>query len=746
MSILAKRIVRVCVIIGILVAIQFPLTPPNPAKGSFNRLAGSDRYQTAVAISQKGWEKSDFVVLVKGYEFANALCAGPLAIKYNAPILFIGTYSIDSNTYNEIKRLQAKTAVIICEFGAVSGTVDQTLSSAGISNIERISGSDRYETSVEIAKRLGSKEVAIATVDQYADALSIAPIAAAKGFSILLTPSDSLPAVIKQHINNYKIDRTYLIGGTEVIGKEIEKQVPSPVRLAGNDRYDTNRLIMEKFASDLDFNKIYAATGEGENGYADSLAGVVLAGKTSSPIVLNSKTLPKSTRDFILSKMTVASYIIALGGEEVVPYQVVNEYNESLNKVRKSVFNQKGNYGPTSGTSTIAGSLAVEAPDITVQNTTIEGDLLLGEGIGNGTVQLNNVTVKGRITIRGGGVDSIIGNNLTAKTAVIDVPYEGKVAFRLKGKSKVDSLTIETNCIIDDSDATTEGFKDINIIRGKDVTLKGGYNTVGVSSNGIAVAMNTATVKTYNAKSRQNITGSGTVSTANIYSNGVVFYFSPSVTNVDKGLQAYVAGQIVSEGTTKGSGTSTSTSTNSSTTTSTPITNLSASAGNEQVSLSFASPTGATSVILQQSINGGTSWTNVSSVSLTAASTSATVTGLTNGQTYHFKLVVSGGTKAGDSNIVSATPASQPISDLAGTTGSGQVTFTFSAPTGAASVVLQQSTDGGTTWSISATSVLTASSTSAVVTGLSSGQIYRFRLVVTGGSRAGNSNIINVTL
>lgn len=728
-----KRMILVCLMSGFFILLQLFVPQPQSAGAAYSRLAGSDRYQTAVAISQKGWNKSDYVVLVKGDEFADALCAGPLAKKYNAPILFTEKYSINASILQEIRRLGVVNVIIVGGYGAISGYVEQNLNSAGITNIERIYGSSRYGTSVEIAKRLGSKEVALTTANQYADALSISAVAAAKGFPILLTSPDELPDEVKMHLKNYKIERTYLIGGTKVIGKEIESQVPSPIRLAGIDRYDTNRLILEKFSTDLDFNKIYCAIGEGESGYADSLAGVVLASKTSSPIVLNGKTLSPATQDYIQSKMTVASYIIVLGGEVAVSYDVLNDYSESLDKVVKSVFNQKGTYGPASGTSTISGSLAIEAPDIKVQNTVIEGDLLLGEGIGSGTVELSNVTVKGRTTIRGGGQDSIIGNDFTSKSMVIDVPSEKKVAIHLARKSAVENVQIQTNAILDDAGSTSTGFTDVNIFRGDAVTLKGTYNAVSVNSNGISLDLATATIKTLNAKSSQTISGTGTISSATISSNGVEILFSPTLTIVEKGYRAYVAGQWLSEGSTKGSAVTT------------PISNLSGTAGDGQATFSFSAPTGATGVILKQSSNGGTTWINSTTASLSASSTTATATGLTNGQVYSFKLVISGGSKAGDSNIVLLTPVGTPITDLAGTIGDKQASFAFSAATGATSVTLQQSIDGGTTWLNSMTSLLSSSSTTAVATGLTNGQAYRFRLVVGGGSRAGDSNVIILT-
>ncbi len=70
--------------------------------------------------------------------------------------------------------------------------------------------------------------------------------------------------------------------------------------------------------------------------------------------------------------------------------------------------------------------------------------------------------------------------------------------------------------------------------------------------------------------------------------------------------------------------------------------------------------------------------------------------------------------------------------------------LSFAAQTGATTVKIQQSTNGGTTWSDSTTSAsLNATSTSATVTGLTANTSYKFRLVVTGGNNEGNSAIVN---
>lgn len=719
-----------------LMMISLALIYPETSLASDSRLAGSDKYRTAVEIAQAGWKESEYVILVRGDDYADALCAGPLAGKYNAPILFTEKYSLNSYTLMEIRRLKADKVIIIGGYGAISRSIDNTLDSEGIDEVERIYGDNRFETSVKIAQRLGSKEVALATGGEYADALSVSAIAAVKGFAILLTNPNSLPKVVEDHLKNYKIAKVYIIGGEKAISKSIESQVGSSVRLAGENRYATNCLVLKHFEDDFDFNRIFAAPGEGKDNYTYALAGAVLAAQTSSPIVLNSSILPEETKSYIQEKMTVACKIIVLGNTNVVPTSVVNQYRQGSGNVLKSIFDQKGTYGPSTGTATIAGSLAIEEDDIIVQNTVIEGDLLLGEGIGNGTVRLENVTVKGRTTIRGGWDNRIIGDSLTASSVIIDLPASRSTELVLLGKSKVQRVDIFSDVILNDSESSGDGFSNVSILNGQNVFLRGDYNTVSVSSNGGTLILNTATVKILNMRTGGNVWGTGTISNANISSNNAVLYIIPTVTNVAKGYFAYIGGEMVPEG--KFSAIEISQMQNE------PINNLIATAGNGKVSFTFSKPDDATSVVMKQSTNG-TTWKNASTGTLNKNSTSATATGLTNGQKYYFKLVVTGGIRAGESNTVSATPVGNSIDDLAGSAGNGQVTLYFSAPTGATQVIVKQSADGGLTWVNSSTTALNAASRQAVVSGLTNGITYRFKLVVEGGDRAGESNDVTLT-
>ncbi|MGY5341109.1 S-layer homology domain-containing protein [Paenibacillus glucanolyticus] len=174
-----------------------------------------------------------------------------------------------------------------------------------------------------------------------------------------------------------------------------------------------------------------------------------------------------------------------------------------------------------------------------------------------------------------------------------------------------------------------------------------------------------------------------------------------------------------------------------------PLGTLTAASGNGEVTLKFPALTGASNIVVEQSIDG-TTFTPVSPLeTLDATSTSATVTGLTNGETYHFRLNVESGLYDGISNVVQASP-SESLTTLSAVAGSGQVTLNFPALTGASSIVVEQSTDGTTFTPVSPSEPLDAASTSATLTGLTNGETYYFRLNVGSGPYAGVSNVVSV--
>jgi putative cell wall-binding protein len=278
------------------------------------RLGGANRYETSVKVSQAGWSTADNVVLARGDEFADALSAAPLAKQLNAPILLTSTKALDSTVIAELKRLKVKKVYVIGGTGAISTAVENAVKAMGIT-VERISGSDRYATSLAIANRMTNKnQVFLATGTSYADALSISSYAAATGSPILLTDKNQISAEVAKFIKDNS-SKVYVIGGTGVISEAAVKGIAGAQRISGADRYETNLAILDKFEAGFDFSNIYLATGAN---YPDAICGSALAGKEKAPIILVNSNDITNQKTYIDSIVEKVSNIKVLGGEGVL--------------------------------------------------------------------------------------------------------------------------------------------------------------------------------------------------------------------------------------------------------------------------------------------------------------------------------------------------------------------------------------------------------------------------------------------
>nr|WP_312985861.1 cell wall-binding repeat-containing protein [Clostridioides sp.] len=271
-----------------------------------NKLVGENRHQTAIKVSNEGWDVANTIVIVNSNSMADALSATPYAKWLNAPILLTEGNKLNSDTKKEILRLKAKGVHVIGGESAVSNSVINELKSMNL-NVERISGNDRYKTSLEIAKKLNSpSEIAVVNgVTGLPDAVSIAPVAAEKEMPIVLvSPKEGIKA-FDQYVkdNNLNINKSYIIGKESSISKEIVNKLPNPERLGGIDRNETNAVILEKFYTSEKLNNIFIAKDgmKKPDDLIDALSVGVLASQKKSPVVIVGNDL-NDKQESLLSK------------------------------------------------------------------------------------------------------------------------------------------------------------------------------------------------------------------------------------------------------------------------------------------------------------------------------------------------------------------------------------------------------------------------------------------------------------
>lgn len=188
------------------------------------RIGGANRNQTAALIADKvlSSTKSKKAILVGGANarFADALSSGLPSFKEKAPILFTRGDDIDASTKEFLKDKGIETVYIVGGTAAVSGKAETTVKST-VKAVDRIGGDNRYETSLKVANQFApnSKEIIIASGEDFADALVSSAILNKKEAPIILTNKGNTRDEVNKAIRRSTIERINVIGGPSAVGK-----------------------------------------------------------------------------------------------------------------------------------------------------------------------------------------------------------------------------------------------------------------------------------------------------------------------------------------------------------------------------------------------------------------------------------------------------------------------------------------------------------------------------------------------
>ena len=328
MNLLIKRFVSLtCITCFLGISLLLPQPLPVQAESTIQRLAGTTLYDTALAISDTGWEKASSVVLANGQNFPDALAGTVLAQKVGGPLLLTPTQSLYPSLLPELQRLGAQTVYLLGGTAALDPKLETTLQDNGYET-KRLAGYDQYGTAAAIASEVTpqSSEAYLVNGENFPDALSISAYAASRGIPLLMTKSLQVPTETLDVMAKLGVRQVTFIGGTAVIDNAIIdqlKNLPQPVyvqeRIAGIDKYETNTAVLRQLSYDL--SSVYVATGEN---FPDALAGAALAAQNNHPIVLVPKTVPLGTTslNYLNERRTAGASFIIFGGWGAIPSKV----------------------------------------------------------------------------------------------------------------------------------------------------------------------------------------------------------------------------------------------------------------------------------------------------------------------------------------------------------------------------------------------------------------------------------------
>lgn len=305
------------------------------------RLAGADRYEAASAISREGFENgADTVVVASGEVHADALAGAPLAQAYHAPLLLVRKGAVPPSIRTEIARLKARQVIVLGGAGTVTTATAQALKVGSVTAVRRIAGADRYAVASAIASELaqvagppGGAFVVSGTA--WADALSAASVAAARGWPVLLVKGSQVPAATSGALASLGVTRTIVVGGPATVPNSVLALLPGAVRISGADRYAVSATMAE-YALDggpalpqtLRTDRILVASGQV---FPDALAGSVLAARSRGPLLLTKgSSLSAPTSSFLRRRAYRVLECYVLGGTGTVAPVVAGAVADAL--------------------------------------------------------------------------------------------------------------------------------------------------------------------------------------------------------------------------------------------------------------------------------------------------------------------------------------------------------------------------------------------------------------------------------
>ena len=297
----------------------------NSADSKVERISGTDRYETCVNISKKAYKSSEVAILASGQKIQDALASGGVAAKLKAPLLLTQKDRLPSVVLDELKRLNVKKIILVGGQESISSSLENQLDN--IYKVERVSGIDRYETSIKLAEVINkdTKQENIIVNGNTVDALTAGAVAAKLNRSIILTNGVNLPEGANRVVNPAS-PNNIIIGGISSINIEGLKGE----RIAGSDRYETSKKIAEKYYAGKT-NKALLANGVNS---IDALSAINLVVSENAPVLLTAYDSLDNDVSKFLENNTNKVYV--LGGYQSISDDVYKNIEKKLkeNKVK----------------------------------------------------------------------------------------------------------------------------------------------------------------------------------------------------------------------------------------------------------------------------------------------------------------------------------------------------------------------------------------------------------------------------
>ncbi len=262
----------------------------------------ADRYGTAIGISKLGFpDGAPALVLVPGDDYSEGVGAAPLAVAHKGAVLIVPPDGLTDELSAEIARLGPEK-VFLVGLSRPNKVTEQLQDVLSDPDVKVLQGDDPSETAAlvaqEVAAEIGTVEkVVIVPSDSFADAIAVAPLAAAQGWPILLAGEDGeLPRATTAAIEELGVTSALVVGTVvDVDLDDVERQV-------GADSDETAALLAAyALEQGMSFEHVVIASG---SSFPEALvAGPYVALDKALLLLAKDGALPAEIRELLDNNM-----------------------------------------------------------------------------------------------------------------------------------------------------------------------------------------------------------------------------------------------------------------------------------------------------------------------------------------------------------------------------------------------------------------------------------------------------------
>lgn len=194
-----------------------------------SRVGGADRFDTSMMLFEQkfGSQQLSRVYLASGWNFADALVAGPAAAKFHGPVVVVDMKDKGGRLQASLERIAQQQPSVVVALGGTNTLSPKTmdLMQSVLPSAIRVGGQDRYETATLVNQVFGSpmQFAYLASGQVFPDALSAGVPAGHYQTPLYLAKQSCIPEGEAAAIGSARWGEMVIVGGPATLQWGIEK-------------------------------------------------------------------------------------------------------------------------------------------------------------------------------------------------------------------------------------------------------------------------------------------------------------------------------------------------------------------------------------------------------------------------------------------------------------------------------------------------------------------------------------------